>query len=120
MRRNRWTAWWVMAWLALSLAVANASPLMSSGGALVCSASGTKWVEYRSEPTANSAQKHTWHCSLCLPFVAGGDTSVVPLQLAGQPQIWVHHLTQAISTPVARPYLARAPPSLVRALAAPV
>lgn len=73
-RTKRWT-WAVMAWWALSALVANATPLMTEGGALVCSASGTKWVttstaDASTDPQGTVTSSHTWHCSLCLPFVA--------------------------------------------------
>jgi hypothetical protein len=111
---KRWT-WAVAAWWALSLLVANAAPLMTPGGALVCSASGTRWVE----PSAKGASaatnqvnstSHTWHCSLCLPFVA----------VSLPPPLWVASSTPRVapSEAFARarvadapvPYGARAPP----------
>ena len=69
MRRNRWQAWWVMAWLLSSMAVANAAPWMSGGGALVCSAQGVQWVPVNAERSTTPAQHATWQCSACLPFV---------------------------------------------------
>ena len=70
MRRNRWQAWWVMGWLLLSVAVANATPWMSGGGALVCSAQGVQWVPASADRHATTSQHATWQCSACLPFVS--------------------------------------------------
>ncbi len=111
MRRNRWTAWWVMGWLALSLSVANASPLMSNGGALVCSASGTKWVESTDAKTS-PAQSHTWHCSLCLPFVAGGESPAASVSLAAGASVAPPVEASVIRSRTTSVYSARAPPRL--------
>ena len=114
-RSKRWT-WAVMAWLSLSLLVANAAPLMTEGGALVCSASGTKWVSASNTdaPTANiDATSHTWHCSLCLPFVAV--TPDLP-GWAAQPcaaSIPPGVVVASWVPPTLSPYGARAPPRLL-------
>lgn len=114
-RSKRWT-WAVMAWLGLSLLVANAAPLMTDGGALVCSASGTKWVAAANTdaPAAHTgATSHTWHCSLCLPFVAV--TPELPTWVAQSCAVSAppDGVVSSWSPPTLSPYGARAPPHLL-------
>ena len=63
---------WVLAWFALSLGVAVASPLVKPQAVeMVCSAGGAVKMVVKSElPDGKAAPSATLDCPLCLPFAA--------------------------------------------------
>jgi hypothetical protein len=71
LRRARFLARLVLAWFALSLGVAIASPLVKPGGIeLICSGSGAIKLLVKGEPDGGQPTGHTLDCPLCASTAA--------------------------------------------------
>lgn len=114
-RQSQFIARCVLAWFALSMAVAVAAPIVNpQASALVCSASGAIKLVSSSDDSTAPVAAHTLDCVLCLalntPPVAGID-------LFAQPSPVGQHLPALAQAPV--PFrsdsklLARGPPALI-------
>lgn len=104
----------VLAWFALALGVAAASPLVQPrGGQLVCSASGAvKFLLDDGEGWSEAATPHQLDCALCLLAGAPPPTPVAgpgPEHAAVQALVWPFRVAPAVRHARA-PLPARGPP----------
>lgn len=113
---TRWRCW-VLAWFALSLGAAIASPLVQPHAwELICGSSGTTVVlaaDTAQDPSLDMAGAPGIDCPLCLLV----NTPPVPPQVGWAPQPVAHHLVTAVpgrwvAVWTAIPPPARAPPFL--------
>jgi hypothetical protein len=85
LRSARFLARLVLAWFALSLGVAIASPLVKPAGIeVICSGNGAIKLLVKGEPGGGHATSHTLDCPLCAsmaapPPVARTDLAFVPV-----------------------------------------
>lgn len=113
LRRARFLARLVLAWFALSLGVAIASPLVKPAGIeVICSGSGSIKVLVKGEPDGGQPTAHKLDCPLCASIAA--PPPVVRTDLMFVPALG--HAVQSI--PAARiaaltaaPLPARGPPA---------
>jgi hypothetical protein len=104
----------VLAWFALSLGVAVASPLVNPQGMeLICSGSGAIKVLLKTDDGAKELRSHTLDCPLCVQ-AATPPPVVHALVLAPHPL--AHALQPVVAAEIARrtaaPLPARGPPAL--------
>ena len=106
LRTARSVARWMLAWFALYLGVAVASPLLTPGGyAVICSADGIARLVQTDDAGAPGDAHATLHCPLCVP---AGTPPPVPALAATPPQPLAYLLSPVAS---ARPAaLTAAPP----------
>jgi len=115
LRRFRWLACFMLAWWALSLGVAAASPF---GGPptieRICSGSGPGQFMLAGDPDAAPTGGHSLDCPLCLPLVAPAP-GPVGTRFGASPQ--GHGLSPLTAVPraarTAAPLQARGPPGIV-------
>ena len=114
--RNRFRrfACFVLAWFALSVGVAIASPFVNPQSVqLVCSTNGDVKVVVSGDDGAHSQSRHTLDCPLCVHF----GSAAPPPMLVGLPQIQpqTHALRSVVTAPIAArtaaPPPARGPPN---------
>ncbi|MES2787702.1 MAG: DUF2946 family protein [Pseudomonadota bacterium] len=115
LRRASFLARLVLAWFALSIGVAVASPLVKPHRMeLVCSASGIVKLVTSSDEDSPSASSHTFECPLCL--VAGAPPHAACAQSFAQENIsqpLPANNFARFSKAAAAPLPARGPPSFV-------
>ncbi|NPC58378.1 hypothetical protein [Caenimonas soli] len=113
LRRARFIARLVLAWFAVSVGIAIASPIVNPQGLeLVCSAAGAIKILVKGEDGSTQAKSHTLDCPMCAAMDA-------PLPAGLQPIPAALPLSRAMqSIPTARlagltaaPLPARGPPS---------
>jgi hypothetical protein len=114
LRRARFLARLALAWFAMSLGVAIASPLVKPAGIeVICSGTGTIKLLVKGEPEGGKTASHTLDCPLCAsvgapPPALRTDLAFVPaLGHAVQPAA-----TTRIAATTASPPPARGPPSV--------
>jgi hypothetical protein len=114
LRRARFLARLVLAWFAMSLGVAIASPLVNPAAIeVICSGSGSIKLLVKGEPVGSKTAGHTLECPLCAsigapPPVVRTDLEFVPvLGHAARPI-----LAARIAALTAAPLPARGPPSV--------
>jgi len=80
LRQTRFLASGMLVWLALSMAVAVASPIVNpQASAMVCSGTASvKLVNVSGDDSAPSGAHHTLDCVLCLAFHAPNPPTVNP------------------------------------------
>ncbi|MFT4240670.1 MAG: DUF2946 domain-containing protein [Acidovorax sp.] len=107
-RRLRGLARLVLAWFALSLGVAVASPLVSPQSLeLICSGSGAIKLLVKTDDGAQELPGHTLDCPLC---VHGGAPPPAPLDHAALPHPLAHALHPVPAAHIAERTAAPLPP----------
>ena len=108
LRRLRWLVRLVLAWFALSLGVAAASPLVHPQAMeLICSGAGAFKVIVKTDDGAQEMQSHTLDCPLCVHVGAPPPAAVATLP---QPHPLAHALRPIPAAHIAARTAAPLPP----------
>jgi|SRR3990167_4144256 len=115
LRRFRWLACFMLAWWALSLAAAAASPFgVLSSVERICSGAGPVQFMVAGDPDTIPPVGHTLDCPLCLPAAAPAPALGAAWSVASAP---AHALCAVVAAPraerMAAPWQARGPPDIL-------
>jgi hypothetical protein len=114
LRRARFLARLVLAWFAMSLGVAIASPLVRPAGIeVICSGAGSIKLLVKGEPDGSTTATHTLDCPLCASVGAPPPALRADLEFVPAPGHAVQPIPAAhIASTAAAPLPARGPPSV--------
>ena len=114
LRRARFLARLVLAWFALSLGVAIASPIVKPGGVeVICSASGSMKLLVKGDSGGGQSSTHTLDCPLCASIAAPPPALRLDLEFVPVLGHAVQPVPSArIAALTAAPLPARGPPTL--------
>ena len=115
LRSSFWLTRLILAWFAVTLGVAVASPLVHPQGfELVCTASGDVKLVALGDSAAPGMGHHQLDCPMCLP--AGAPPPALPKMAVPHQQPLAHALLPLVAAHIASvtraPLPARGPPSL--------
>ncbi len=103
----------VLAWFALSLGVAIASPVVKPQSIeLICSGAGVVKLLSQGDDGGKPAGPHTLDCPMCAPTAAPGPAAPQPVLASGAPALALTPIQAArIASLTSPPLPARGPPS---------